>query len=156
MKRWVIVLAVGSVLYGVQPVRAQVSPSKGVGPVSSVKIGALDTKLASSGRAVFGAKCAACHKMEERYVGPALKGVTLRRTPEWIMNMILNPGQMVQEDEVAMELLAEYMAPMASQNLTQDEARSVLELFREYDAGKAPVIPAKAKGVEKKEKKNAV
>jgi hypothetical protein len=46
------------------------------------------------------------------------------------MNMILNPQEMVQKDPVAMELLKRYLAPMADQNLTEDEARKVLEYFR--------------------------
>ena len=47
------------------------------------------------------------------------------------MNMILNPEDMVQNDPIAKNLLIEYNgAPMANQNLTQEEARSILEYFR--------------------------
>ena len=54
-----------------------------------------------------------------------------RRTPEWIMNMILNPEQMVKENPLAKNLLIEFNgAPMANQNLTKEEARAVLEYFR--------------------------
>ena len=58
------------------------------------------------------------------------KEVTTRRSPEWIMNMILNPEQMVKEDPIAKQLLAEYMSPMADQNLTEEQARNILEYFR--------------------------
>ncbi len=44
--------------------------------------------------------------------------------------MILNPEEMVETDPVGQELLKRYLAPMANQNLTQDEARKVLEYFR--------------------------
>ena len=37
---------------------------------------------------------------------------------------------MVKENPAAKQLLAEYIAPMANQSLTQDEARAVLEYFR--------------------------
>ena len=30
------------------------------------------------------------------------------RTPEWIMNMILNPTEMVEKDPLAKELLVEF------------------------------------------------
>ncbi len=47
------------------------------------------------------------------------------------MNMILNPEEMVFKDPIAKKLLAEYnFAPMANQNLTEDQARKILEYFR--------------------------
>lgn len=107
--------------------------NKGIGPVTEVHIGALDEALASKGKELFETNCNACHKLDQRYVGPSLGGVTERRSPEWIMNMILNPNEMVQKDPIAKELLAEYLAPMASQNLTQDETRAILEYFRQID-----------------------
>ena len=71
--------------------------------------------------------------MDKKFIGPALDGVTLRRSPEWVMNMILNPEVMVKENLIARELLMEYIAPMANQNLTPQEARAILEYFRQYD-----------------------
>lgn len=106
--------------------------AKGVGPVQSVAIGALDETLAAKGQQIFSGTCAACHKMDQRYVGPALAGVSKRRSPEWIMNMILNPAGMTQQDPTAKALLGEYMTQM-SVNATQDDARAVLEYFRKND-----------------------
>lgn len=104
---------------------------KGIGPVKSVDISAaIDPAIATEGEAIFAAKCTACHKIGKRYIGPDLTGVTTRRTPEWIMNMILNPVEMVANNEIAKKLIAEYTAPMANQNLTEAEARKVLEFFR--------------------------
>ena len=43
----------------------------------------------------------------------------------------LNPDEMVQKDPLAKALLMEFNgSPMANQNLTEEEARSVLEYFR--------------------------
>ena len=68
---------------------------------------------------------------DKKFIGPAPKGIFERRSPEWIMNMILNPENMIQNNQEAKELLAEFNgAPMANQNLTQEEARAVLEYFR--------------------------
>ena len=71
-----------------------------------------------------------CHKMGEKYVGPALGEVSKRRTPAYIMNMILNPQEMVERHPVAKQMLAERMSFMANQGLTRDEARAVLEYLR--------------------------
>ena len=110
---------------------------KGVGPITSITLGEIDQKMADEGKAVFLAKCSACHKISKRVVGPALLGVTTRRSPEWIMNMILNPEKMVAENPIAKKLLAEYVAPMANQNLTEAEARLILEYFRTKTAPEA-------------------
>ena len=103
---------------------------KGIGPIKELELGEIDPDLTKIGEELFIIKCSACHKMNKRFVGPALVGVTERRSPEWIMNMILNPDQMVKENPAAKQLLMEYLSPMANQSLTEDEARAILEYFR--------------------------
>lgn len=105
---------------------------KGIGPVTEVKLDPeVDQELAAKGKEIYEKMCTACHKPEEKFIGPPQKGVLERRTPEWVMNMILNPEQMVKEDPIAKKLLMEYNgSPMANQNLTEEEARAVLEYFR--------------------------
>ena len=105
-----------------------------VGPVKSVDIsGPVDAALAEKGRSVFEGKCTACHKLDERYVGPALGGITERRAGAWIMNMIIAPEEMTQKDPEAKKLLAEYMTQMVNQNVEEDDARAILEYFRSVD-----------------------
>lgn len=106
----------------------------GIGPVTELELGAFDAALAAQGEEIFVLKCSACHKPDERYVGPALRDVTLRRTPAYVMNMILNPEEMVQRHPEAKALLAQFMTPMANQNLTREEARAVLEYLRSLAA----------------------
>lgn len=103
---------------------------KGVGPITNVDLAEIDNALVVTGNNLFDMKCSACHKVEKRFVGPAMRGITQRRSPEWIMNMILDPDRMVKENKIAKELLAEYLSPMANQSLTKDEARAILEYFR--------------------------
>jgi cytochrome c len=103
---------------------------KGIGPVTSITLEPIDDKLAADGQKIYKTKCAACHKMDKRRVGPALRGVTARRTPEWIMNFILNPAEMLEKNALAKELLAEYSTPMADQNISEPEARAILEYLR--------------------------
>jgi mono/diheme cytochrome c family protein len=106
---------------------------KGVGPVDHVDLASLDESNEERGAKLFQEKCSACHKLDERYIGPALAGVTERRQPEWILNMILNPEVMIQQDPTAKTLLAQFIAPMANQHLTRAEAECVLVYFREHD-----------------------
>ncbi len=103
----------------------------GIGPIKEVKLAALDEALVQKGKEIFEVKCTACHKIDKKYIGPAMAGILERRTPEWTMNMILNPEKMVKSDSIAMKLFEEYSyVPMANQSLTEEEARSILEYFR--------------------------
>jgi len=105
--------------------------NKGIGPIKQVVLGELDQALAAQGEEVFKKMCSACHKPTEKFIGPAPKGILERRSPEWIMNMILNPEEMVKSDPIAKQLLVEAnLAPMANQHLTEEQARMVLEYFR--------------------------
>jgi mono/diheme cytochrome c family protein len=105
--------------------------NKGIGPVKELTLGELDPAMAAQGEEIFKKMCSACHKPTEKFIGPAPKGILDRRTPEWVMNMILNPEEMVKSDPIAKQLLIEAnLAPMANQHLTQEQARAVLEYFR--------------------------
>ncbi|UPS91521.1 cytochrome c [Bizionia sp. M204] len=106
--------------------------SKGVGPITSLTLDAnIDQAMADKGADIYQKMCTACHRVDKKFIGPAPTGILERRTPEWVMNMILNPVQMVKEDPLSKELLMEFNgSPMANQNLTEEEARAVLEYFR--------------------------
>lgn len=105
--------------------------AKGIGPVTNVSLEEVDENLAEEGEEIFETKCSACHKMDDRYVGPALRDVLDRRTPEFIMNMMLNPEEMLQKHPDVREMLAQFMTPMPNQQLTHEDARAVLEYLRE-------------------------
>ena len=91
----------------------------------------VNQKLAEEGKTIYANMCMACHKPDQKFIGPAPKGILERRSPEWVMNMILNPQEMIQKDPIAKKLLMEFNgAPMANQNLTEAQARAVLEYFR--------------------------
>lgn len=109
--------------------------NKGVGPITSVTLGeVIDDAMVAAGAETYRTKCTACHKIGKKFIGPPPNGVLKRRSPEWIMNMILNPEGMVKNDPVARELLIEFNgSPMANQSLTEEEARNILEYFRTLD-----------------------
>ena len=111
------------------------SDSKGVGRFTSVETGPIDEAMAAKGEAIFTSKCSACHKTSaDKIVGPGLEGVTTRRTPEWIMNMITNPEEMTKKDPVAKALFEEHLVQMTFQNVSDDETRQILEFLRKNDA----------------------
>ena len=109
--------------------------NKGVGPIINVILeDKVNIAMANSGEKLFNQLCTSCHMVNEDYVGPAMSGILDRRSPEWIMNMILNPIQMLEEDPIAIELLKEYdFEYMYNQNLLEEEAREILEYFRLLD-----------------------
>ncbi|MCF7559325.1 cytochrome c [Sabulilitoribacter multivorans] len=106
--------------------------NKGVGPITSISLSTdINQEIATHGADVFKKMCTACHRPDKKFIGPAPTGILERRTPEWVMNMILDPEGMVKNDPLAKELLIEFNgSPMANQNLTEEEARAVLEYFR--------------------------
>ena len=93
--------------------------NKGVGPVASLTLDPqINQELAAEGEAVYNQMCLACHKVGKKFIGPAPNGILERRTPEWVMNMILAPEKMVKEDPLAKDLLIEFNgSPMANQGL---------------------------------------
>jgi cytochrome c2 len=97
----------------------------------------LDEKLLTEGKGIYDMKCQACHKLNtEKLVGPGWAGVTKRRKPEWIMNMITNVDMMLEQDPEAQKLLEECLVRMPNQNLTKEESRAVVEFMRKNDGEK--------------------
>ena len=109
--------------------------NKGIGPISKVVFEEeVNIQMSNSGEKLFNQLCTSCHMINEDYIGPAMSGILERRSPEWIMNMILNPIQMLEEDSIAIELLEKYnFEYMYNQNLLEEEAREILEYFRIID-----------------------
>ena len=108
--------------------------SRGVGPVTAIEHKPFDAQLANKGVELFVSKCAMCHNFERTLVGPSLDGVVKRRTPEWIMNMMLDPATMLEKDADAIALSKDFSSPMISLGLQQEEARAILEYLRERNS----------------------
>lgn len=108
-----------------------VAENKGIGPVKNVTLDPqVNEKMAADGEKIYNNMCSACHKVDEDFIGPPLGGITKKRTPEWIMNMILNPGLMAVRDPAARALLEKYQSPMPDLHIPEKEARNVLEYLR--------------------------
>ncbi|WP_018479205.1 c-type cytochrome [Pontibacter roseus] len=107
----------------------------GIGPITSVEVSAdIDQALAAEGKTIFESKCSACHTLtDQKVVGPGLLGVTERRKSEWIMNMVINPEEMTKKDPTAKKLLAEHLTQMTNQDISEKDARALLEFMRLND-----------------------
>jgi len=113
-------------------------PNRGEGKFHDVKLGdKLDAAMAEKGEKIAELKCQSCHKMtDERLVGPGWHGVTSRHKPEWIMNFVTNTDDMIDKDPKAQAMLEICMVRMPNQNLSDDEAREILEFMRKNDGVK--------------------
>jgi len=113
-------------------------PNRGEGKFHDVKLSdKLDPHEAEEGQKIYELKCSSCHKLtDERLVGPGWKGVTQRHKPEWIMNFVTNTDDMLDKDPKAQAMLEICMVRMPNQNLTDDQAREVLEFMRKNDGVK--------------------
>lgn len=98
---------------------------------ADLDLGDIDPVMVESGQKIYDVKCQACHsKGPNRVVGPGWEGVTKRREPAWIMNMIVHTDAMLGTDAEAQKLLEECLVRMPNQNLNHDEARQMLEFMR--------------------------
>jgi mono/diheme cytochrome c family protein len=97
----------------------------------------LNKDWVSAGQGIYETKCLACHKLsDEKLVGPGWKGVTQKREPVWVMNMITNVDMMLEKDPEAQKLLEQCLVRMPNQNVMQDDARKILEFMRSNDGVK--------------------
>ncbi len=103
----------------------------GVGPVKKVELGPIDSKMVAEGKKLFNNKCSVCHELKQKKVGPPLQNITKERTPEFIMNLLLNTQQMQQDDPAVKQLMKDYNnLPMPDPSVDREQARSILEYLR--------------------------
>ena len=76
---------------------------------STSELFAQDDAAVAAGKKLFNANCAACHKLNKRAVGPALKGVSAKYDKEWLYSWIKNSTAMVKSgDAQAVAIYEEY------------------------------------------------
>lgn len=63
---------------------------------------------AAAGKALFNANCAACHKLDAKSTGPALRGIADKHPREWIYKWVNNSSALIKSgDAVAVKLFEE-------------------------------------------------
>lgn len=114
-------------------IKYQYPNDNGIGPIKEVELGAINPKLVALGKNIFTTKCLPCHQMDSRLVGPPLRNITKKNTPQFIMNYLLNTSEMQKKDSLLIKLVDEYKVVMPDQLLSKDDARSLLEYFRSME-----------------------
>ena len=101
------------------------------------------------GKALFNSNCAACHKLDKKMTGPALRGVEDRLyndeglDREWLYKWIRNSSSLIKSgDDYANKIYAEYngAAMTAYPQLSDDDLNNILA----YTAQEKPVPVVKA------------
>ena len=98
-----------------------------------------------AGKKLFNANCAACHKLNKKAVGPALKGVSAKYDREWLYSWIKNSAAMIKaEDPQAVAVWEEYnkVAMNAFPQLSNADIDNILA-YTDY-IPPAPVATASA------------
>ena len=63
----------------------------------------------AAGKTVFNANCKTCHKLDQKYIGPALRGATDRNNANWVKTWIKNSQAVISSgDAYAVALYKEY------------------------------------------------
>ena len=108
---------------------------QGEGKFKDVKVDEkLNIQSADAGSKIFQVKCFTCHKLtNEKLIGPGLLGVTTRYQASWIMNFITNTEVMLEKDPQAQAMLILFQVTMPNQNLSDEDARNLLEFMRKND-----------------------
>ncbi len=109
----------------------QQEKDKGIGPFQDVKLSPLNPDKVKKGMALFNTKCIICHELDVKKLGPPIRNTTKVYTPEFILNMIVNPLEMEKSNETIKALLKQYNnLPMIDQKITQDEALQIFDYLR--------------------------
>jgi mono/diheme cytochrome c family protein len=112
----------------------------GIGPVvADIELATVDPVKATQGEELFVTKCATCHYLDDRKTGPPLREITKKRSPEYVLNQILNPDQMGKLHPDGKKMVAQYAQYMTIQGITRDDATALLDFLR-TEADK-PAVP---------------
>ena len=80
-----------------------------IGILTSLPASAQSDDAVQAGKKLFNANCAACHKLNKRAVGPALRGISSKYDREWLYSWIKNSTAMIKSgDAQAVAIYEEY------------------------------------------------
>lgn len=104
------------------------------------------TNAQADGEGLFKQNCGACHtKTERKTVGPGLKGVTEKRSEEWLIKWIKDSQKLVNSGDVDAKAVFEanekmVMPPFAA--LNDDDIKAILTFVKTPEVEKAqePVV----------------
>ncbi|WP_296703560.1 c-type cytochrome [Algoriphagus sp.] len=104
----------------------------------------------AAGKAVYNANCKTCHKLDQKLIGPALRGATDRQPVELVKSFIKNSQAVIASgNEYYSDLYAEYnnTVMISHEFLTDDELNNLLA-YIEYGDTVDPAAAAATAGGE--------
>lgn len=87
----------------------------------------------NDGKTIFGSRCAGCHNVNVKVVGPALANVDQRHSIDWIINFVHSSQTLVKSnDKQAVALFTEFnrMIMPDHPDLSTDQVKSVVEYIK--------------------------
>ncbi|WP_396141363.1 c-type cytochrome [Flavobacterium sp.] len=100
---------------------------------------------AAKGKEIFNANCAACHKLDAKSTGPALRGVEAKYDKEWLYKWIKNSGELIKSgDAQAVKVFEENnkVAMTAFPQLSNEDIDNIIS----YTSEPAPVVATPVPG----------
>ncbi len=100
---------------------------------------------AAKGKELFNTNCAACHKLDAKATGPALRGVAAKYDKEWLYKWIKNSGELIKSgDALAIKVFEENnkVAMTAFPQLSNEDIDNIIA----YTSEPKPEAPAAAPG----------
>jgi mono/diheme cytochrome c family protein len=105
----------------------------------------------AAGKTIFNANCKTCHKLDQKYTGPALRGLTDRRSIDWAKSWIKNSQVLIATgDAQANALYKEYnnLAMPAYEFLSDDDLTNIISYIEYGDKAEAVVVGAEGEGAQ--------
>jgi len=99
----------------------------------------------AKGKELFNTNCAACHKLDAKATGPALRNVASKYDKEWLYKWIKNSGELIKSgDALAVKVFEENnkVAMTAFPQLSNEDIDNILA----YTSEPAPSAPTPAPG----------
>ena len=95
----------------------------------------INAMMAQKGQKIHEEKCVGCHTLDTQKTPlKSLAGITRRRNPEWIMNMITGVTTTLESNAAAMQKLEACPTRQAATRLNVEQARDYLEMLRSVDS----------------------
>lgn len=109
-----------------------------------------DESVIAAGESSFKANCTTCHRIWEVRIGPALNGVTERRSVEWLNSWIKNSQALIAAgDEDAIAIYEEYNKTlMQAFPFNDDQVMEILAYINSETVAGPPAPPEPETGVD--------
>lgn len=99
----------------------------------------------AAGDALFTANCTQCHAVNEKVVGPALAGITKRRTTSWLVSWVHNSAKVIASgDDYAVKLFdanGKQQMPSFPQ-LSEKDIKDILAWVESQEGDASPGVTA--------------